>query len=293
MGIIKQIYTALVPGKIRVKLADERKRKKIISYYNLNPTSDQEINEALDFLKNNALAVLPYPFHLPYFTKDIDVKYDELTKFPYVIHGAAGNKLFFKKSWEKEHIIACYRTLLAEQDLNSAHRYLTSEYGIDKNSTVVDVGAAEGIFALDEMENISHLYLIETDPEWIEALLLTYKPWEDRITIIEKYVSNVDDEKNVKLDTYFKNIDQVDFIKVDVDGAEQDLIYGAEDILSNKVKKIVICTYHKENDNRDFGIYFKKKNYQISNSNGYMLFHYIDFAPPFFRRGVLRAQKNK
>ena len=152
--------------------------------------------------------------------------------------------------------------------------------------------AAEGIFALNEIEKIKHIFLIETDNEWIEALKETYKPWLEKITIINKFVSNIDDDTNVRLDTYFAAIEKIDLLKIDVDGAEQDLLNGADKTVSNKVKKLAICTYHKTNDNRDFTAYLLSKNYSLSNSHGYMLFYFDpNFEAPYFRRGLIKAEK--
>ncbi len=263
-----------------------------MDYYKTNPTKDAEINEGLDFLKKNSISVFPYNFFLTYKNKPIEVKTDPGCRMPYVMH--VGKKLYFKKSWTNEHIIDAYRFLLAEQDVKSGHCYLSDAYDINPDSIVVDVGAAEGIFALHKIENLKRIYLIETDLEWIEALNETFKPWKEKITIINKFVSDKDDNHNLKLDTYFKDFDKIDFLKIDVDGAEQSLIDGAEQVISSKVDKLAICTYHKTHDNRDFTKYLTEKKYSVVNSEGYMLFYFDpNFEPPYFRRGLIKAQKIK
>ncbi len=269
---------------------EERIKLSIITHYQQHPSNDNEIVEALAFLKQNPLSVFPYPFYLNYVNKTIDVLRDKENGLPYVLH--FGKKLYFKKNWSTQHIIEAYRFLLAEQDENSGHCYLNKDYNLELNDVVVDVGAAEGIFALKEIENIKHVYLIETDNEWIEALKETYKPWLNKITIINKFVSNVDNDSNVKIDSYFTDIEKIDFLKIDVDGAERDLLTGAEKTIENKVKKLAICTYHKPNDNKDFSQYLISKKYSITNSKGYMLFFYDPaFGAPFFRRGLIKAEK--
>ncbi len=297
MGAAALIYRSLVPESFRWKIIHykrnkelERIKRSVLLYYDNNPSNDLEINEALDFLRKNALSVFPYPFFLSYVDKKIDVKIDPANKLPYVMH--SGKKLYFKMSWTTEHIIDAYRFLLAEQDERSAHCYLNKDYSLEENDVVVDVGAAEGIFALHHIEKIKHLYLIETDNEWIEAIKETYKPWQSKITIINKFVSDKDDDKNVRLDTYFSNIEKIEFLKIDVDGAERNLLNGAEITVASKVKKLAICTYHKPNDNSDFSAFLTSKNYAITNSKGYMLFHFDpDFGAPFFRRGLIKAEK--
>lgn len=299
MSLIKSIYRTLIPESIRWKVlrakqakADNAIKNKILSYYSANPTKDAEINEGLDFLKKNPISVFPYNFFLTYKNKPIEVKTDPGCRMPYVMH--AGKKLFFKKSWTNEHIIEAYRFLLAEQDVKSGHCYLSDAYDINPDSVVVDVGAAEGIFALHKIESLKHIYLIETDLEWIEALNETFKPWKEKITIINKFVSDKDDSHNLKLDTYFKDFEKIDFLKIDVDGAEQSLINGADKVISSKVDKLAICTYHKTHDNRDFTKYLTEKNYSVVNSAGYMLFYFDpNFEAPYFRRGLIKAQKIK
>lgn len=296
MSIIKNIYRTLVPESLRWKIINAKKAKQqnlvkleILNYYKQNPTSDSEIIEALTYLKHNDLSVFPYNFFNEYKTKNIKVYKNEANQLPYVKHN--GKDLYFKKSWTNEHIVDAYRFLLAEQDSLSPHCYLTPNYQIKSNGIVVDVGAAEGIFAINEIENIKHIYLIETDNEWIEALNETFKPWKDKITIINKFISNKNDEKNMTLDSYFSNID-IDFLKIDVDGAEEELLKGAEYVVTNKVKQLAICTYHKTLDNRDFSKLLLDKHYTIENSNGYMLFYFdSNFEKPFFRRGLIRAIK--
>jgi len=297
MSILASIYRTVLPESFRWKMIHRRRKReeekiknRVLDHYKQHPTTDAEIQEALAYLSKNPISVFPYTFFLEYVNKPIEVLIDKENAFPYVMH--FGKKLYFKKNWTIEHITEAYRFLLAEQDKRSAHCYLSEQYNITANSVIVDVGAAEGIFALHEIENIKHIYLIETDPEWIEALKLTFKPWLNKITIINKFVSDKDDEKNVRLDTYFAGIEKIDFLKIDVDGAEQDLLKGAGITVSDKVDKLAICTYHKTNDNRDFTEYLTKNNYTLKNSHGYMLFYFDgDFEAPYFRRGLIKAQK--
>jgi len=295
MTLIKNIYIAIIPESIRQKRHDAKRRKvdnetkkSVLAYYKSNPVSDTEINEALSYLSKNDLSVFPYEFFNKYKEKPITIKRDA-SGLPFVEHD--GKKLFFKRSWTDKHIIHAYRFLLAEQDVNSPHCYLTNNYNIKPNSIVVDIGAAEGIFAINEMDNIKHLYLVETDKEWIEALNETFKPWKDKITIINKFISDKNDDKNMTLDFYFSKIN-IDFLKIDVDGAEEELLRGGEKVIEANVKQLAICTYHKKNDNRDFTKLLAEKNYKMHNSNGYMLFYFdSEFTAPYFRRGLIRAEK--
>ena len=93
---------------------------------------------------------------------------------------------------------AAYRGLLIEQDKRSAHRYVDS-YEELKGETLLDIGAAEAVFTLDTIDYIDRAYLFECDEAWIEALEATFAPWNDKIMIVRKYVSDVDDDNNLSL----------------------------------------------------------------------------------------------
>ena len=113
-----------------------------------------------------------------------------------------------------------YRGLLIEQDKRSAHRYVDS-YEELKGKTLLDIGAAEAIFTLDTIEYIDHAYLFECDESWIKALEATFAPYKEKITIVRKYVSDVDEEDNITLDTFVREagnlLDNV-FLNVELDG---------------------------------------------------------------------------
>ena len=72
----------------------------------------------------------------------------------------------------------------------------------------------------------------------------------------------VEDQENeeieiVIIDYYFKEKD-VTFIKADIEGAEYDMICGAERLIKRCKPKIAVCVYHKPDDL--FRIYNKIKS---------------------------------
>src|SRR5690349_8941905 len=78
MSLIKNIYRVVVPESIRRKVLDAKKKNlenelkySILSYYKKNPSTDPEINEALDYLTGNNLSVFPYSFFNNYKNKPI------------------------------------------------------------------------------------------------------------------------------------------------------------------------------------------------------------------------------
>ena len=54
----------------------------------------------------------------------------------------------------------------------------------------------------------------------------------------------------IKLDDYFqnKNLKKIDYIKMDIEGAENDALNGSKYILNNYKPKLAISSYHTKND---------------------------------------------
>lgn len=227
-------YKIIIPGFVRDKIKIMRNagglntlRKNILSYYNAAPEKENdEIKMVINFLKKNPLKLFPYHFPGKYSPSSVKVYVDKERDLHYVLH--EGKRMYFKRSWRPNDIRENYTNLLIEQDRNSPHRYLTENFTVGGNEVVADIGAAEGIFSLSVIETAKKIYLFETDKEWIEALQATFIPWNDKTEIINKFVSDKNDEGNISLDKFSacKNV-LFDFIKIDVDGAELPLLNGA------------------------------------------------------------------
>lgn len=299
MSLIRSIYHAVLPEAIRMKIYYRKNNKRntkllqdIIHFLdsprNSFPVGDSK--EISQYLKNNGLHVFPYTFSKKYSSENIDVFYDKKIRLHYVNY--CDRKLYFKRAWDKEMIKNKFSFLLNEQDPDSPHQYLSKDFNIKDNAVIADAGAAEGIFILPFLDKIKHAYLFETDEEWIEALNATFADHKEKITIINKYISEKDDETNVQLDTFFQT-EKVDFIKIDVDGAELNLLKGASRILNQTDPlKVAICTYHNQNDEPEFDQILKDHGFKTSTSPKYMLFHYDDnLKEPYLRRGLIRAEK--
>lgn len=298
--MIKEVYRKLTPEWAKRKMAislddDDKKqlRKDIISFLKSIPknkiTSEQK--EVLKFLKGHYLGVFPYKFRYDYRAEEVEIEFDKEKDLFYVIED--GNRLYHKRSWNEEKIRKAYNFLRMEQDILSPHRYLTHDFNVEEGDVVVDVGVAEGNFALSIIEKVSKIYLFETDPEWIEALQATFEKWAEKVVIINKFVSNVNDDSNVTLDNFFEKNGEIDFIKIDVDGAESKLLSGADNLLSNEIpKKVAICTYHRQQDAKEFDQLLNEKGFINRFSDGYMLFIYDpEIKAPYLRKGLIRAIK--
>ncbi len=292
--ILFTVYRIVVPKPVRTIIRRRNIRKKILKYYSLLPESEinDEQLEVLRFLESNALETFPYPFFSDYSPWNIEVHFDENNNLHYVIH--EGKKLYFKRRWSKKRIRKGYSNLLREQDPASAHRYLEGDFDVSGEDVIADVGAAEGNFSLSVADRVKKIYIFEYNTDWIEALEATFEPWKDKVEIISKMVSDKDDKHNISLDTFIKEHDDVTFLKIDVDGAEQKVISSSNMLLdSGKPLKVALCTYHKNDDEAIFTGLLQKKGFRVSTSRGYMVYYFDKkMKAPFLRRGLVRAVRS-
>ncbi len=290
---LSPIYRVVVPKPIRTRILKKNLRKRIIEYYSSLPENavNNEHKEVLKYLENNQVTIFPYPFSAKYSPEKIEVRFDPSRGMQYVIQD--DKKLYFRKNWSEKRVQRAYADLSREQDSESPHRYLSPGFEPGENDVLADIGAAEGNFSLAVIEKIKKIYLLEYDREWIKALQQTFEPWKEKLEIIGKYVSDCDDEKHISLNTLLKIHSDITMLKIDVDGSEQKVLNGAHEVLSSKTPlRIALCTYHKDDDEKDFTSLLEKHGFNVIPSKGYMI-HYYDkkMKAPYLRRGLIRATK--
>ncbi|GHV21192.1 hypothetical protein FACS1894174_04270 [Bacteroidia bacterium] len=281
------IYVPLVKWKDYMKF--EWLRRKILTYYGKNPpdTSDKGKIDALDFLKANRITYFPYNFTLKYHPDNFEIFFDSEKQMYYVLYENQ-SRLYLKKKYTEKEAREYYHSIRIEQDVNSPHRYMSSDFYVSENDVVADVGGAEGIFALDSLHrNASKAYIFEPDNEWLEPLKATFEPWKDRVEIIQKFVSDRNDDKNISLDSFFSGKKLPDMVKLDVEGMERSVFAGAKKILDHSPQKIATCTYHRHNDDVEFPKMLADKGYKTFVSPNYMLTIDDNLRAPFFRRGLV------
>lgn len=285
------VYRVLVPKPLRTAILKKSLRKKILEYFDALPPAEinDEQQEVLSFLKTSPLQIFPYPFHDKYNAGKIEVHHDNSLGMKYVI--LDGKKLYFKKRWGVRRIQRAWSDLLREQDPMSPHRYLANDFDLSRDDVLADIGAAEGNFSLSVIERVKKVYLFEYDREWTEALEATFAPWKDKVVITGKFVSDVNDNSHVRLDTFYEQNKDLTFIKIDVDGAEDVVLESCRSIFESKLPfKIALCTYHKNNDEEKFTGLLQEKGFDVTPSRGYMI-HFYDkrIEEPYLRRGLVRA----
>ena len=291
-GFSSMIYRVVVPKFIRKRILAHRLPISILNYYSKFPEKPSaEIESVLNYLRNNEMAVFPYDFQNEYIANKVEVFKDREKGLRYVIH--EGKRLYFKRRWGKQKIQNLFNLLSKEQDIRSPHRYLTEQFNFEVGEVLVDVGVAEGNFALSVVEKASRLLLFEADREWIEPLNATFEPWKDKVVIVNKFVGDITNSTNTTIDDFISPDETPMFLKIDVEGAESRLLKGCKRILSGqKLLKVAVCTYHKQDDENQFDALLSHYGFKTSCSEGFMLFFYDKkMKAPYFRRGLIRAEK--
>ena len=285
------VYRILVPKPLRTIILKKSLRKKIIAHYSSLPEDDvnDEHREIMKYLESNEVRIFPYPFHDDYSPEKIEVLYDPENKMRYVMQD--DKRLYFKRRWGAKRILQAYSDLSREQDIKSPHRYLTDSFTINNDDVLADIGAAEGNFSLSVIDIVKKIYLFEYDREWDEALRATFAPWSDKVEIVNKYVSDFNDDSHITLDGFYEQKKDLTFLKIDVDGAESIVLNSCNTIFNSGTPfRVALCTYHKNNDEEDFTSLLKKHQFSVTPSEGYMINYYDKkLKSPYLRRGLIRA----
>jgi hypothetical protein len=228
-----------------------------------------EYHNAYRFIGKHGATYFPFEASLKYKKLPVTVSYDG--SLPYIEHH--GKRLYFPSQMPKGGIVNAYRSLLIEQDIESAHRYVRS-YDELKGKTLLDIGSAEGIFTLDVIEYVDKVYLFECEEKWIESLQATFRPWKEKVEIVRKYVGDNDSEGCTTLDIFMQGKEQNNIhIKMDIEGAEQSALQGADKLLTNgKSISFSICTYHRKEDAETISNFFASHGYVYEFSPGYLYF---------------------
>ncbi len=291
--ILATIYMIIVPEPLRKIIRKKTLKIRILRYFNSLPYEEvnDEQREVLKYLKDNPLTIFPYHFQSRYSPENIEVFYDDVNAMHYVF--LDGKRLYYKKGLSKKTIWKSFSELLGEQDNNSPHRYLTKDFNAN-DCVIADIGAAEGNFSLSVIDTAKKIVLFEYDPKWVKALRLTFAPWPEKVEIISKRVADRDNEKDINFSTFYKTSPDINFLKIDVDGAEEEVLRSCQGALSSgKPLKIALCAYHKDNDERKFTALLQSQGFNVSYSDGYMIYYYDKkMKTSYLRRGLIRATRS-
>ena len=259
----------------------------------LNSTENEEAKEVSNYLKNHSMTVFPYEYRDKYKVQDVTVRKDDSCGLFY--GEIFGKKIYLKKKYVSNFRAARYLSnIRMEQDPESPHCYTDDKFYPDKDSIIFDIGGAEGIFGLEFIDNVKHVYIFECDEEWIEAMKVTYKDYLDKVTFIHKFAGDHISDTHVTLDRIVEENNlwnEKIFVKMDAESDELKILDGAKDLLERvEHVKLNVCVYHKQDHEQKVRDRFT--GWKITAAKGYMLYYYdFDFKEPYLRRGVLRIEK--
>lgn len=252
--------------------------QEILDYYK----GDDRFQEELAYLKKYGADYFPYVW-----SRDKKIwkikcggKFHDSQRERYVMHN--GKKLYMA--------VTPYSQLLLEQHPGSPHAYFSPDFFVESGDCFVDIGAAEGMISLDVIDKVEKCILIECNEKWQHSLKKTFASYRSKVQIVSKYVSDKNDEKNITLDELLKDVENPVVLKIDVEGMEDQVLAGAQEVLRRNNTKVAICTYHKPGDDVRFTEYFERLGYSLERSEGYMTMLNGE-EPPYFRKVMLRAKK--
>lgn len=250
-------------------------------------TTDHEIQKILNYYKNNGFNIYG-DYFVPEEKRIIyRVNYDR-DGWPFVWFEE--KKMYFPKDHiflEDEQGRYIYN-ILGEQGENSPHLYIReSDENIKEGSVIVDAGVCEGNFALRYADRAKRIYLIESDNKWIEPLKRTFYDYREKTILINKFLEGYDSADTVTLDSIIK--EQIDFLKMDIEGAEVKALLGAKELLMRSRARCSICSYHRQNDEKYIRHILKSYGYVTDVSSGYMFFigDNVIADSMDFRRGIV------
>lgn len=254
----------------------------------------KEMQDVIDYVAQNGVKMYCYPFYEEYQKIEFPVYFDEEYQLFYGMY--RNHKMYFSSQFDTEKKAETYfRYVCMEQDQRSPHCYLTKQFCIGKREIGIDIGAAEGIFALELIDLVEHMYLIEADADWCRALALTFQDYREKVTVIQGCVSDLEDSAHTTLDTLFAG-KRIDFIKMDIEGAELQALYGAENLINDWKPKLAVCTYHNAGDYGNIAKWLMLKGYSINTSEGYVVcqgeWELQNINAVDFRKALLWAERD-
>lgn len=299
MFFLRKIWNTIVPYKIRKMInlgmligAEDLNYKSKIGAVDAKyaDCEDEEIQKTLAYIhKRKRIYYFNGKWCNKYLAEKIKVFYED--DFPYVV--IDGKRIYFPKNRSEDSVVDEMRRLLLEQDKESPHCYLSSNFQVKEGDVVFDCGTAEGNFAISVVDKVKKMVLFECEDEWIECLNKTFKDYKDKVIIQKKFVSNFTDDKNISIIDFSKKENLYpDFIKMDIEGAEIDAVDRIGEIIKEKPNlKMAICTYHRADD---YDNLLKKLSgtFDIETSKGYMLLR-DKIENPYFARGLIRCTGKK
>lgn len=256
-------------------------------------STDPAVREVLAYLRAHPSDELPlgmtppYDWVHQYLPEAVPVEQDAASGM--WVASVNSHQIYFPRTISLHGVQRAACLARMEQDPRSPHCYIGGRQTIDPGDVAVFVGASDGIFCLSQIERLSKAYLFEPDPNWTEPLGRTMKPWGEKVEIVPLALGSRDADGVIRLDSFLAKRPQPNFVQMDVEGAEGEVLDGAENLLRAAGKlRLSICTYHRRLDFQKFSKRLARLGYDIGHSPG---LYVIGVRMPYFRRGILYASR--
>lgn len=237
------------------------RRLRILFYWLLYHKNNISFNELIAFLKKPKVNIVAKKYI------DNILKVDDY----YHITFKQLDKILY---WPKKFKVEGINQIVAETfDVDDWHYYQKEHTKIESGEILLDIGSAEGLFPLTVVDKCKHIYMIEPSATFYKTLKKTFFDYQEKVTIFNSAIGNengliffnedslqgyVSDVENIKtkslniskIDSLLKDV-KITYLKADIEGFEEEMLIGAEQIIKKNKPKIAITTYHPQNNPED------------------------------------------
>ncbi len=245
--------------------------------------TEQRLSSRLKWTKdtNGELAVDFLDIHMPISALKLDKK-ERILKYNYRGFHEFQDSLLayyaFNDNYSKEIV-----EFLAENTREGPYGYVDGDFKVtvERGDVVIDAGACIGEFSVYAAVKGAYAYAFEPSSKNSVQLNQFIKSHTDKITHVELGLSDKEESLTfslsgsassfvtetkayeafckdaptetinvITLDKFVEdnNIEKIDFIKADIEGAERQMLTGATNVLKKFAPKLAICTYHLPDD---------------------------------------------
>ena len=280
---------------------DQAAEARLLRNFALSMPEDERIKyrDEIEFLKDcdsDYLAHSVFPYVLVRKGPAIESGYDGAVKLPYVIH--KGRRLYFCREDKEDEARRKYEDYIVCEGLlgdgclqKSPHAYVTKEFFVEDGDNLIDVGCAEALFTLDNIEKVDKAYMFEAEEKWRAPLRATFSPFDGKVRIVNKFVGNETRGNVVRLDDALPRDEAARyFIKMDIEGGEFDVLRESANFLAGHKVKLACCLYHRQDHEKRIVSFLRELKFDVQISDGYMLPRMGGVVYPYFRRGMAYAR---
>lgn len=295
--ILSDLYYEIIKGNLiywhnidAEKIKEVKYFLKIILSEKYKNTKDVEIKEILKYWNTNEISV--YNQYVERGKERHEVKWDCIENMPYIIYEDKRMYFPFDYKFAEYNGRKVVVDLTADQQIMSPHRYIKDNVEIKSGDIIVDAGVQEGNFSLKYIEKVSKAYLFECDKRWIKPLQKTFEKFKDKVDLCFGVLGQFHGGYYVNMDNTIDG--EVDFLKMDIEGAEISALLGGRNVLLNNNMQCAICSYHRSGDERAIKDILTYYGYETETSNGYMVFYYDEniYSTLDLRRGIVYGKKS-